>query len=98
VGNPWRFKSSLLDQYTKGETIMKQYVISEGRLRDLLHSEAILNALENGGVDNWEWYGDSIRDFFKRVNEEEIPEDGYSEGFEEKYIDKQIKNFLTIEM
>lgn len=30
----------------------------------------ILYALENGGVDNWEWYDDSIRDYFGDEEEE----------------------------
>ena len=24
-----------------------------------------LTALENGGVDNWEWYSESLKDYFK---------------------------------
>jgi hypothetical protein len=28
----------------------------------LLDSEKMLRALQAGGVDNWEWYGDSLRD------------------------------------
>lgn len=39
------------------------YVISEERLRELLEEEARYIALENGGVDNWEWYGASIQEY-----------------------------------
>jgi hypothetical protein len=28
----------------------------------LLRCRAILRALEAGGVDNWEWYGESLKD------------------------------------
>lgn len=36
--------------------------ISEGALRVLLQESAELNALQNGGVDNWEWYSESLHD------------------------------------
>ena len=32
--------------------------------------DTILCALEAGGVDNWEWYGESIKDFFREEEEE----------------------------
>ena len=34
------------------------------RMKELLRAEAKLNALEAGGVDNWEWYGESLKDWF----------------------------------
>jgi len=34
--------------------------IDPKRLKELERSEAKLNALEAGGVDNWEWYGDAL--------------------------------------
>ena len=34
--------------------------ISKERLAKLLRKEQELKLLENGGVDNWEWYGDSL--------------------------------------
>lgn len=34
--------------------------ISEGRLRSLLETEFEMICLQNGGVDNWTWYGDSM--------------------------------------
>lgn len=39
------------------------YIISEERLKELLEEEARYIALENGGVDNWEWYGTSIQEY-----------------------------------
>lgn len=39
------------------------YIIGEWRLRELLAKEARYDALENGGVDNWNWYGASIQDY-----------------------------------
>jgi hypothetical protein len=34
--------------------------IDSNRYKELLRSEEILNALYNGGVDNWEWYDESL--------------------------------------
>lgn len=42
---------------------MKYYLIEESRLKRLLESEARLDALEWGGVDNWEWYGESLSQY-----------------------------------
>lgn len=33
--------------------------------KNLLRSQAKLDALEAGGVDNWEWYEDVLEDFFE---------------------------------
>ena len=55
----------------------RKYQISEKELRTLLDAYHRLAALEYGGVDNWEWYGESIdgylngdEDFDDIVNEE----------------------------
>lgn len=45
---------------------MKKYrLVEEKELIDLLESYNRLQALENGGVDNWEWYGASLGDFLE---------------------------------
>lgn len=44
--------------------------ISKEEYKYLLKRDDKLQALENGGVDNWEWYSDSLADFYK-----EYPED-----------------------
>ena len=45
---------------------MKKYrLVPETELLDLLENSNKLQALENGGVDNWDWYGASIRDYFE---------------------------------
>lgn len=46
--------------------------VSGGRLRDLLKAEFVLEKLEQGGLDNWEWYGES------HPSEEEI--NNYCDG------------------
>lgn len=40
----------------------KTTTIKLSRLAELLKAEAKLNALYNGGVDAWDWYGDSLPD------------------------------------
>lgn len=50
----------------------KTYVVYENELRELIHDSLKLMALENGGVDNWEWYGDSLNDFLNRNGEEDF--------------------------
>ena len=48
-------------------------VITKKRLRDLEDAELKLTALEQAGVDNWEWYYDAIDEYLrmKRDNIEE---------------------------
>lgn len=41
-------------------------IISKEELIELIKALYKLAALENGGVDNWEWYGESISDFLDR--------------------------------
>lgn len=35
--------------------------IPKSEYEKLLYSHKKLRALEDGGVDNWEWYGESLR-------------------------------------
>ena len=45
---------------------MKKYrLVEEKELIILLESFNKLQALENGGVDNWGWYGASLRDYLE---------------------------------
>jgi len=41
----------------------KQYLVNESELIELLCDSFKLVALESGGVDNWDWYSQSIADF-----------------------------------
>ena len=36
--------------------------ISRKRYDQLIRATAELNALHNGGVDNWDWYHESLKD------------------------------------
>lgn len=48
--------------------------ITVKRFKDLEMSEAKLTALENGGVDNWAWYSESLKDFYKEYYGDEDEE------------------------
>ena len=61
----------------------KTYTITRAQILSFLASEMKLEALENGGVDNWEHYGDAISDYqrawleywdFSIIDEDDIPE------------------------
>lgn len=41
-------------------------IVPKEELIELIKALYKLAALENGGVDNWEWYGESISDFLDR--------------------------------
>lgn len=41
-----------------------QEYITKEEYDELIHRNEILEALEQGGVDNWEWYGESINQYF----------------------------------
>ena len=38
--------------------------ITDKRLKELERKEAKLNALDAGGVDNWEFYGESLKEYW----------------------------------
>lgn len=63
----------------------KTYQVSESELIELIHDSMKLCALENGGVDDWEWYGISISDF-EKANGDELYE----------LARKELKNYLEI--
>lgn len=46
--------------------------ITETRLAELLRTERKMQALETGGVDNWEWYGESLKDFHKEEDKQSL--------------------------
>ena len=63
---------------------MERYVkIKVKELKELLEAEVKLNALECGGVDNWEWYGEAFSDYLGFDNKydswDELIENEYSE-------------------
>ena len=52
----------------------KKYIVSESELVKLLEAEAVLNALEAGGVDNWDWYGELINESLNGTGYETVGE------------------------
>lgn len=46
----------------KKEKKEKKYVLTESELSSLIEDRLVLEALEYGGVDNWEWYSESLSD------------------------------------
>jgi len=73
---------------------MKKYIISEERLMTLLTREANLEALYAGGVDNWSWYYESIRNYIDCDDEVEDLDQAYN-----NYVyDKMLKEFGDAEI
>lgn len=49
--------------------------INKKRLEELERAASKLQALENGGVDNWEWYSESLKEWNKENQLEEMIQD-----------------------
>jgi hypothetical protein len=47
----------------------KDIVISRNELEELYEDAELMSALRGGGVDNWEWYSESINDHLNFLNE-----------------------------
>lgn len=50
---------------------MNNITITVEEYHDLLDRAFKLECLENGGVDNWEWYVESLKPYFKAMDEAE---------------------------
>ena len=74
------------------EPKIKYYKISETDLRELLTATHYAWALENGGVDNWEWEADSRHDYLKQYNEDQ----GTNFNNFEDLTTHEIKNYTII--
>lgn len=53
---------------------MKNYYICESELLELLTAYHKLAALENGGVDNWRWYGYAVMDYLEGADKKSFDE------------------------
>lgn len=57
------------------------YVLTETKLTKLIRDSLVLQALSQGGVDEWQWSGDSIVEFKEKYKQEHnietFDEDGY---------------------
>lgn len=57
-------KIRFLEEPNKDE----EYIaVTPAYLADLIYDSMKLTALESGGVDNWEWYGESISEYMKEL-------------------------------
>lgn len=45
------------------------------KLRHLEQRNDLLKGLEGGGVDNWEWYSESLKDYFRKYYPEDYADD-----------------------
>ena len=60
---------------------MKYVRIRVQRLAELLRSETELLALQAGGVDNWDWYGDCFTEEVEELLDADDEDLVKSEGF-----------------
>ena len=73
----------------------KMYLVPKSDLESLIYGALTYNALEQGGVDNWGWYGESISDFISEWKEEKnIPEN--EEVYMEDLVEDQMKCFKEV--
>lgn len=53
---------------------MKEIKIDAKKLKELERAQAKLNALERGGVDNWEFYDEALTEYSDTIELEEMVE------------------------
>jgi hypothetical protein len=71
----------------KGQPVLKyEILISKEQLETYINGYLQLMALEQGGVDNWSWCGDSIRDFLNRHGADDFDE----------LVEEEIKKYEVI--
>lgn len=47
-------------------------IVPRGMMEEIMEGHLRWCALESGGVDNWEWYGASMKDFLEESNVDSI--------------------------
>lgn len=72
-------------------------LVPKDELKDLLYDSLRLQALDCGGVDNWNWYGASIRDFIDAAKADyNVPED--DDDFDiSDMADVDVEGYRTVE-
>ena len=73
----------------------KFYKVEEKDLLNMLEAYEKLTALEQGGVDNWDWYGASLGDHLIFLEEEYEVSDEKDFNFED-VAKIQLKNYEEI--
>lgn len=69
---------------------MKKVEISESEYQKMQRQIEKLEALEKGGVDNWEWYGESLKEWFKENELDELLDDAI-ENINDILIDAKVE-------
>lgn len=64
--------------------------ISRKELERLQDRDYKLSCLEIGGVDNWEWYGESLSGYFKRKELDDLYE-GFIEDLNDVLADAEVE-------
>ena len=72
-------------------------LVPKDELKDLLYDSLKLQALECGGVDNWSWYGDSVRDFINAAKADyNVPKD--DDDFDiGDMVEVDVEGYRTVE-
>lgn len=72
-------------------------LVPKDELKDLLYDSLRLQALDCGGVDNWDWYGVSIGDFIDAAKADyNVPED--DDDFDiSDMADVDVEGYRTVE-
>lgn len=72
-------------------------LVPKDELKDLLCDSLRLQALDCGGVDNWDWYGASIGDFIEAAKVDyNVPKD--DDDFDiSDMADVDVEGYRTVE-
>ena len=72
-------------------------LVPKDELKDLLYDSLRLQALDCGGVDNWDWYGASIGDFIDTAKADyNVPEDDNDFDISDM-ADVDVEGYRTVE-
>ncbi len=69
--------SDILDRLRKRLTSITGQDIKDAiaEIEKLRQRDDMLKGLENGGVDNWDWYSESLKDYYKKYYPDEVDDE-----------------------
>lgn len=77
--------------------MVKYCLVPKDELKELLCDSLTLQALECGGIDNWDWYGASIEDFIEAAKVDyNVPEDDKDFDISDM-ADVDVEGYRTVE-
>jgi len=76
----------------------KQYAVKREVLVDLIAARLKLYALENGGVDNWAWYEDSINDYLSNFTDDTKEEEEESYYTFEELAQQLVCDYIELDL